>query len=382
MYIINKGQDVNSQIYIDFKKAFDTVNHHLLLSKLPNFKFGNSVCALLKSYLAGRSQSTFVNGKTSNESTITYGVPQGSVLGPKLFLIFINDLVLQNCHCKYYLYADDIVMFKRLDKENVIQDMDLFNQDLKSIEKWCLRNELTINIKKTKLQYFPHNRNTNCSAFEENNICLMYNQKLSYVNSFKYLGIDIDRNLNMKNYFDTVFKLINHKLYLLKLIRPSMTIDASLAVGKSMILSLIDYGNIFLTTLTQDDKSDLQKLQNKILRCCLNIVDPLDINTLEMHNMVNVEMVDKRRTTSLLTIIHNGVNNNKFEMLNHEVQTRYNDGKKIDLIRPRNEQVRKSSLYVGTASWNRLSLDMRNLDGSTFKLKVKEKVKLGEIPTL
>ena len=78
---------------------------------------------------------------------------------------------------------------------------------------------------------------------------------------------------------------MNHKLYLLKLIRPSLTINASLAVGKSMIISLIDYGNIFLTSLTQEDQSDLQKLQNKILRCCLDIVDPLDINVEEMHNL-------------------------------------------------------------------------------------------------
>ena len=79
---------------------------------------------------------------------------------------------------------------------------------------------------------------------------------------------------------------------MLKLIRPSLTIDAALAVGKSMLLSLIDYGNIFLTCLTQEDKSDLQKLQNKILRCCLNIVDPLDINVTDMHELVKVDTVD------------------------------------------------------------------------------------------
>ena len=313
---------------------------------------------------------------------ISYGVPQGSVLGPKLFLIFINDLVANIKHCQFYLYADDIVMFKRLDDKNPAEDFVLFNSDIKSIEKWCLQNELTINIKKTKLQYFPCNRNINCANFEKNTSCEIYKEKLSYVNSFKYLGIDVDNNLNMKCYYDAMFKLVNHKLYLLKLIRPSLTIEASLAVGKSMILSIIDYGNIFLTGITQDDKADLQKLQNKVLRCCLNIVDPMDMNIVEMHNMVNVEMIAQRRTKNLLSLVHSGVLKDKFNMINHDVHTRHNDGLKIDLIRPRNEQVRRSSLYVGTSRWNNLPLEIRTLDLKAFKNTVKRKINSGDIPIL
>ena len=367
-------------IYIDFKKAFDTVNHSLLIKKLTKFNFGKDTCQLLESYLSERHQSTFINGHTSDERLISYGVPQGSVLGPKLFLMYINDLVYNIHHCKSFLYADDIVMYQKIGKTTSLRDIDLFKQDIKSIEIWCLKNELTVNIKKTKLQYFPHNRNTDHIAFENEVNCLIYGQDLSYVNTFKYLGIDIDRNLNMKSFYDSMYKHVNHKLYLLKLIRPSLTIDAALAVGKSMILSLIDYGNIFLTGVTQQDKSDLQKLQNKILRCCLNIVDPLDINTLEMHDLVKVESVGKRRVYNLLTIIHKGVKNNKFNMLNHNVNTRHNDGHKIDLIRPRNEHVRNSSFYMGTSYWNELSLEIRELDTKSFKNRIKKKIQNGEIP--
>ena len=311
LYSYNEQLDTIA-IYIDFKKAFDTVNHDLLIKKLSNFNFGENTCQLIKSYLQNRSQSTFINGCTSENNPISFGVPQGSVLGPKLFLIFINDLVSKIHHCKYFLYADDIVMYKKIGNPLPLHDIGLFKQDLKSIETWCLQNELTINIKKTKMQYFPHNRNIDCLAFEHDVNCQIYDQTLSYVNTFKYLGIDIDRNLNMKSFNDSMFKIVNHKLYLLKLIRPSLTIDAALAVGKSMILSLIDYGNIFLPCITQEDKSDLQKLQNKILRCCLNIVDPLDINVMEMHDLVKVNTVDCRRSYNLLTIIHNGVKGNKF----------------------------------------------------------------------
>ena len=130
-----------------------------------------------------------------------------------------------------------------------------------------------------------------------------------------------DKNLNLKNYYDTAYKLVKPKPYLLKLTRQSLTINAALSVGKSLILSLIDYGNIFLTGLTQDDKTGLQKLQNKILRCCLNSVDPMDINTVEMHDMVNVEMIDKRGTSSLFIIVHSGVNSNTINMINHNNYT-------------------------------------------------------------
>ena len=142
-----------------------------------------------------------------------------------------------------------------------------------------------------------------------------------------------------------------------------------------MILSLTDYGNIFLTILTQEDKSDLQKLQNKVLRCCLDIVDPLDMNIIAMHNLVNVDLVQERRTYNLLTMIHKRVKADKFKMLDHQANTRYNDGYKIELIRPRNEQVRRSSYYIGSSLWNTLNQETRQLEATKFKTKIRNIVK-------
>ena len=117
-------------------------------------------CLLLESYLTNRIQSTFVNGCTSEESEISYGVPQGSVLWPKLFIVFVNDLVLNIQHCKCFPYTDDKVLFKSLKKDSRDAGSDLFRQDIASIEHWCRQNKRTINIKKTKLQFFPVTCNT------------------------------------------------------------------------------------------------------------------------------------------------------------------------------------------------------------------------------
>ena len=180
----------------------------------------------------------------------------------------------------------------------------------------------------------------------------------------------MDRYLNLKSFYDSLYKLVNHKLYLLKLIRASLPVGAATAVGKSMTPSLIDYGNLFLTSLTQKDQADLQKLQKKVLRCCLDLVDPVDMNVVEMHKLVNVEMVDKRRTSCLFIAVHRGVQGEKYTMVDHGVNTRFHDCKKINLLKPRNDTVRKSCPYTGTSLWNTLNLDLRDSDIKSFKKNI------------
>ena len=122
-----------------------------------------------------------MNGECSEPLTITYGVPQGSVLGPKLFLLYINDLthVIQNC--KIFLYADDIVLFKEMDKNQVARNLTLLQEDVTAVANWCKVNELTINLSKTKAQFFPKSRNVDCDSFETENVITIDACDISYV---------------------------------------------------------------------------------------------------------------------------------------------------------------------------------------------------------
>ena len=242
-----------------------------------------------------------------------------------------------------------------------------------------MENELTINIKKTKLQFFPKNRNLDCHLFENTHDINIDGINLEYVSSFKYLGVEIDRNLTMKSQYEYIFKAVNHKFFLLKLIRRSLTIKAALEVARSMIFSLIDYGNIFLTGCTQEDKSDLQTLQNKILRCSLNINDPMEIHTVEIHTMLDLRLIEQSRSIQLLTLIRKNVLLGKFPLVNHERNTRHNDGLKIKLPIPRNQHVRHSPYYTGCQLWNNLPIEIRESDINVFKKEIKAMVNDNQI---
>ena len=112
-----------------------------------------------------------------------------------LFILYLNDIV--NClqNYKYLLYADDIVLDKDIDLEKNPRDVESFQIDFTEIIEWCSINELTLNIKKTKAQFFPRNRNVDCKLFKEQHVIKMKNQDINYTEVFKYLGVEIDSYL-------------------------------------------------------------------------------------------------------------------------------------------------------------------------------------------
>ena len=148
---------VNGVILLDLKKGFDTVNHSILLKKLEYFGFDCSSIAFFSSYLSNRLQQCNVNGFSSELGSISCGVPQGTILGPLLFLIYINDL--PNClqHCTARLYADDSSLNTSGTQLNVIEP--LMNADLKHVSSWLIANKLTLNVigmtTMATILYFP-----------------------------------------------------------------------------------------------------------------------------------------------------------------------------------------------------------------------------------
>ena len=206
---INNGL-TSIAVYIDLRKAFDTVNHHLLINKVRNLGVEGSNLSWIENYLENRTQCTLANNICSKKTAITCGVPQGSVLGPLLFLIYVNDMKSVLQHSRHYLYADDTVIY--FSGDNINDVVNKLQTDLSKFGTWCESNKLTVNTKKSNFVVYG----TMTKVSKVQNLDLRLNgDRLNRVPFYKYLGVFLDSNLTFNKHVDVSKKLICHKLYLL-----------------------------------------------------------------------------------------------------------------------------------------------------------------------
>ena len=181
-------------IFLDFKKAFDTLDHNILKAKLTKYGVRGSAFEWICSYLKNRKQFVSYNDSQSIHLPITCGVPQGSILGPLLFLIYVNDISHVSKLTLPILFADDTNLFFR--GKNLDKIIVMMNTELKNIYKWVLSNKLSLNIDKTNFMVFK----TKNKRVLANNDVKINNTKLTRVISTKFLGIILDENLTWFNH--------------------------------------------------------------------------------------------------------------------------------------------------------------------------------------
>jgi hypothetical protein len=219
-------------LFIDYRKAFDTVDSNLLLLKLFHYGFTNSAISLVGDYFKGRSQCTKVQGKVSEPADILLGVPQGSVLGPLFFLLFINDLafLLQGLSSK--LFADDTTIYSSgPDLDGVMKD---FQSKIKPLSTWCALNRLDINWSKTFIMFVTNKRVSLPSSVDLNGV------SVSVISEFKLLGVTLDNKLNFSKQVSIVCRQINSKLFSIKRLFYLST-AVKLQFFKTFILPYFDY---------------------------------------------------------------------------------------------------------------------------------------------
>lgn len=224
-------------VFIDLKKAFDTVDHELLLLKLDKLGVKGAEFNWFKNYLQQRTQvTTLSNNSESNIANITIGVPQGSILGPLLFSIFINDLPKALSQCNTHLYADDTVIYFRSKDPSALQS--IISQELININSWFQENRLTLNVLKTKWMLFCTSKQA--SKFEGIKISIN-NMEIDKVETFKYLGVNLDQRLNWQTHIEVTLKTIKQKIILFRKLRPFLTHKIAQTVSHSLIISKLLY---------------------------------------------------------------------------------------------------------------------------------------------
>ena len=338
--------------FIDMAKAFDTVNHTILCKKLDKLGIKGNFANWIKNYLFKRKQCTMANGITSSYHDITCEVLQGSILGPLLFIIYMNDIKSSCTNSHYLLYADDTVIFntKCLD----IATTELQN-DLNTFKIWCDRNQLTMNIKKTKYVIFGLRSQTKQITDHE---LFIQNQKIQKVATYKYLGMILDMNLTFNNHLQQTLNVISYKCLLLSKIRKYINTFTATIIYKSMILPIMEYGDVIYGGAKGKLIQKLQTTQRRILKICT--YSQRYIDTDQLYIACKTSKIDLRREIHLNLFMFKQQDN--LEIVNsRKINTRAHDALLFTTYKPKNEKCKQNVYYRGAISWNNLPAIERNI---------------------
>ena len=257
-------------IFLDLSKAFDTLDHNVLLSKLNYYGIKDTALDWFKSYLTNRTQYVDCNGISSSIREIETGVPQGSILGPLLFIIYMNDIHTVSDNLNFILYADDTTLsspmcsFTRGCDGNIDIVSTLINSELNKIADWLAVNKLSLNVQKTKFMIFHYRQR----VLTENDIpCLMINNTLiERVTEFNFLGLTVNEYMNWNSHTQKIANKISRILGVMNRLKRYLPISAMKLMYDLLILSHLQFG----ITNWGFEWDRISKLQKRALRIMTN----------------------------------------------------------------------------------------------------------------
>ena len=226
---------VTGLVFVDYKKAFDLIDHHLLLTKLGAIGIGEDYLPLFTDYMNGRKQYVNIDGCHSSIRDITLGVPQGSILGPVLFLIFINDLPSALQDTVADIYADDTTVSYSTDYRLAPQAVsDSLQSDLNKLQKWSDNNKMILNEKKTKTMLATGKWLEKRMGHQQLQVKLNATE-LDQVNSQKLLGVTIDSKLSFDEHINDLCRKVSQRIAVLKRIKKFLPFQQRIAYYNAMI---------------------------------------------------------------------------------------------------------------------------------------------------
>ena len=253
--MMDKGQ-VPLGIFLDLSKAFDTLDHNIMIKKLKFYGVSDGPGKLLESYLSNRKQFVVFDDTNSQVLDLKTGVPQGSILGPLLFLIYINDIVKSSNFFKFILFADDTTIFAPINTNNK-ETANIINMELEKIITWLKLNKLSLNISKTKFCIF-HKVQRKVSIPE----IQIENTVISNTKVVDFLGFRLDENLNWNDHIEKLSCKLSRTLGIINKMKYVLPINVLLQLYSSLFLPHVHYG--ILTWGHNNER--IEKLQKRAVR--------------------------------------------------------------------------------------------------------------------